>query len=451
MSSQSLKRLSLLLCLILLFALICDSPAGTHSANSLSGAANAQAVSKIAFIRMAGNATDIYMVAPDGSGLENITKGRLAGISAFAWSPDGRQLVVSADRGSNLYIIAADGSSLRALTHNMGFAITQTPTWSPDGQQIAYIGNVAQNYDVFLINPDGTNLRRLTHTNSIYRDLAWSPDGSRIAYASGPEFFNVRIHTMRADGSAPMQVSTGGGSDSAPAWSPDGKRIAYQNDYQFGSPKIFVINADGTGQTRLTHNFGGDRHPTWSPDGSRIAFVSSRDTTSFGGTVSALYVMNPDGSAPARVTELSLQAHNPVWQPHPGVAPTPGAPVLITETGTGRAVALDSVTLVREPLPLFTAHNFSADRCTRVLLFVANVDPAALGQSAAVTVRLADREQRIIDLLPESINAVPQLPGVAQLTVRLPGLLAEGEVRVAILANGVWSNSAAFRIAPSSD
>jgi len=449
MFSRSSKFL-LLLSGLMLLAIVCGSPPNAYTSSRPNAAPAVQRGNKIAFLGSVGGGMDIYLVGSDGSGLENLTRGRLSGISAFSWSPDGSQLVVSADRGSNLYVVAADGSTIRALTHNTGFAITQTPTWSPDGSQIAYIGNAAQNYDVFLINPDGSNVRRLTQTNGIYRDLAWSPDGSRIAYASGADFFNVRIYTMRADGSAPIQVSSGGGSDSAPAWSPDGSRIAYQNDFQFGPPEIFVVNSDGSKQTRLTSNFASDRRPSWSPDGGKIAFASDRNGASVGGAIYSIYVMNPDGSSPERVTDTSIAAQNPAWQPHSSVISPPGAPRLMTEGATNRAVVLDSMTLMREPLPVFTTANFSVDRHTRALLFLANLDRVAVDNNLAITVRLTDAQQRVFDLKPESINPIPKLESLVQLTIKLPDELSGGgDVEVSVTVGGLPSNTAVFKIAPS--
>lgn len=413
-----------------------------------SATAAGQARGEIGFIGAGAGGPDIYLVGSDGSSLVNVTRGRLSGIAAFAWSPDGSQLVVSADRGSNLYVVAADGGNVRALTGNVGFAITQAPSWSPDGKRIAYVGNAEQNYDVFLINADGTGAARLTNTRGIYRDLAWSPDGAKIAYASGPDYFSTHIFTMRADGTAPAQLTAGGGRDSAPSWSPDGKKIAFESG--IGPGEIFSVNAYGTGQTRLTNNFAADRHPTWSPDGAHIAFTSNRDTVTSGGQGYAVYVTASDGSNPRRVTDLSLSAQSPAWRPAETPAPTPGAPVLVTEQGTGRAVALDSVTLTREPLPVHTGNNFSADRRTRALLFVGNVDAARLEAGLAVEVRFADAVQRVFVVRPEAVRSVAGLAGVVQLTVRLPEeLAAGGDVQVSVTAGGAASNSAPLRISPS--
>ncbi|HEY0169500.1 MAG TPA: carboxypeptidase regulatory-like domain-containing protein [Pyrinomonadaceae bacterium] len=286
--------------------------------NAVPARAQSAARGKIAFLSRTSAGADLFVLDLDGNVQTNVTQGRLAGVAAAAWSPDGARLVVSADRGGNLYVVGADGGGLRPLTQNTGFAIAQTPTWSPDGAHIAFVCDAATNYDVCLVDADGGNRRRLTNTDSVYRDLAWSPDGKLIAYASGPGFFDTKIFVMNADGTQPRQLSSGQGADLAPAWSPDGSRIAYENDFQFGPAEIFVMNADGSGQLRLTNDFRADRHPTWSPDGKTIAFASDR------GGAYAIYLMNPDGTGQARATAGAAEEMNPAWRPDATLAqPTP--------------------------------------------------------------------------------------------------------------------------------
>ena len=298
------------MCLILGASLFLTNAVPTRAQTATRG--------KIAFLARTSAGADLFVLDLDRNVQTNVTQGRLTGISDVSWSPDGSQLVVSADRGSNLYVIGVDGGGPRALTQNTGFAITQTPTWSPDGKTIAFVCDAAANYDVCLVDADGSNRRRLTNTSSVYRDLAWSPDGKLIAYASGADFFNTKIFVMNADGTQPRQLSSGQGTDLAPAWSPDGSRIVYENDFQFGPAEIFVMNADGSGQLRLTTDFRADRHPTWSPDGKTIAFMSDR------GGAYALYLMNPDGTGQARATTGTAEEMNPAWQPDPTLAqPTP--------------------------------------------------------------------------------------------------------------------------------
>jgi hypothetical protein len=169
-----------------------------------------------------------------------------------------------------------------------------------------------------------------------------------------------------------------------------------------------------------------------------------------GGQSFAIYTIGRDGSNPQRLTDSSLSAQWPSWRPAMTPVPPSGVPVLITEQGSGRAVALDSVTLMRSPLTVYTDKNFSTDRRTRVLLFAGNLDLAASEAVQTIEVRFADAQGRVFMLRPEGMRAVPGLPGVAQLTVRLPEeLMAGGDVQVGIAAGGTASNSAPMRVDPS--
>src|SRR5207253_1724637 len=54
---------------------------------------------------------------------------------------------------------------------------------------------------------------------------------------------------------------------------------------------------------------------------------------------------------------------------------SPPAPILLTDETTGRAAALDSVTMVRDPVSVFSTLNFSAYQHTRIMLLAVNISP----------------------------------------------------------------------------
>jgi Tol biopolymer transport system component len=68
------------------------------------------------------NYTDIYVMRPDGSGVERLTNN-----SAYtpAWSPDGRDIVFSAP---GLFVMRADGSGITSLPAE-GIGETSLPDW----------------------------------------------------------------------------------------------------------------------------------------------------------------------------------------------------------------------------------------------------------------------------------------------------------------------------------
>jgi hypothetical protein len=129
----------------------------------------------------------------------------------------------------------------------------------------------------------------------------------------------------------------------------------------------------------------------------------------------------------------------------------PAPPRLLTEEGTGRAVALNSVTRVREPFEVLTPYNLSPDTRTRLLLFAADVDPTAAGNPALFSAQAEDAQNKTYGLPVEFVGAVPGQDWLTQIVVVLPPELAgSGEVRVQITVRGAASNKAPLNINPPS-
>ena len=124
-------------------------------------------------------------------------------------------------------------------------------------------------------------------------------------------------------------------------------------------------------------------------------------------------------------------------------------PHLLTETDTGRAVALDSVTWLRDPFPVVTSHNFSLDARTRLVLFATHVNLTPGENTSVVTAQAEDSQNRVFPLTVESVGKVPRFNWLTQVVVKLPDELADaGEVRVGINLRGVSSNKAPLRVGP---
>jgi probable HAF family extracellular repeat protein len=98
----------------------------------------------------------------------------------------------------------------------------------------------------------------------------------------------------------------------------------------------------------------------------------------------------------------------------------PSGPRLITEEKSAHALAFDSVNKLRDPFPLTTAHNFSPDRRTRVMLFVAGSDVAPGEGVAAFAAQAEDARGRIYPLTVEAVESLPGVDGVLQVNVKLP-------------------------------
>lgn len=96
------------------------------------------------------------------------------------------------------------------------------------------------------------------------------------------------------------------------------------------------------------------------------------------------------------------------------------APVLLTEPNTNHVIALDSVTLTRDPFRLTNLFNFSGDNRRRISLFVWRLGLFPGDTLANVSVQADDSIGRIYILTVESVTPVTGLDDVNQIIVRLP-------------------------------
>jgi hypothetical protein len=128
-------------------------------------------------------------------------------------------------------------------------------------------------------------------------------------------------------------------------------------------------------------------------------------------------------------------------------AQTPAGPTLLTEENTQRAIALDSVTRIRDPLPVVAINNFSMDHRTRLALFGVNLDLLPGENASAVTAQARDSHSRNYSLKVEFVGKVPTLDWLTQVVVRLPDELAQaGDVSISVNLRGQTSNEVLFGV-----
>jgi len=386
----------------------------------------------IAFVKQGtspNSGADIYLVNLDGTNVVNITDTQGDDLRP-AWSPDGWRLAYTCRRqpdGSvngpqRICVRNSDGTGFVVLSNTL--ADDFGPTWSRDGSQIAFTTGSGSQTVLSVMNADGTGRFPLLFSGAANPD--WSPDGWTFVFDQVNSIWNYNRLTQTS-----LRL-TNPTFDSRPRYSPDGSKIVFQSNRD-GNTEIYVMNSNGAAQTRLTTNPAIDSSPTWSPDGTKILFTTTRDDP----MKPALYVMNSDGGNPTKVTDGS----DGVWRS------IPAAPVIITETGTNNAAALDSVTFVRGPFRLFNPNNFSADQRTRIILFTSNL---GLTQS-----NLSDPAILVVDVpgynLPvENVGVLSGVPGLSgsYIIVRLPDGLPTGALQLRVRLRGVTSDASTLNISP---
>jgi uncharacterized protein GlcG (DUF336 family) len=116
-------------------------------------------------------------------------------------------------------------------------------------------------------------------------------------------------------------------------------------------------------------------------------------------------------------------------------------PVLLSDAGSTRAVALDSLTRLREPFALSSPVRFGADGRTRVMLFAMNLHLDAAGDFSAVTADAEDSAHRVYPLKVEHVAPVPGQEWMSSVVLRLDDELADvGDVLVRVTHRGAASN-----------
>lgn len=171
----------------------------------------------------AGFHRDVYEVRPDGSRLHRLTAGNGFNGDA-AWSPDSNRLVFTSDRGGafDLYTMAPDGSGIRELTdHGGGRGFASYASWSPSGTNLIFDatneGADPAPASIYRIAAGGGDAIRITQGYDFRPD--WSPNGGWIAFL-GKRDGHTQLFVARPDGSELTQLTNDPADKDWPRWRP---------------------------------------------------------------------------------------------------------------------------------------------------------------------------------------------------------------------------------------
>lgn len=126
-----------------------------------------------------------------------------------------------------------------------------------------------------------------------------------------------------------------------------------------------------------------------------------------------------------------------------GATTPPSAPVLLTESGTDKAVAIESVNWTRDPFPQNATSNFSQDGRPRLMLFASNLTLAPGEGYSDLSVQAEDSAHRFYPLTIEYAGKVPNAEALTSIIVRTNDqMIEDGDVWVSIKFRGAESNRA---------
>ena len=199
-------------------------------------------------------------------------------------SPDGRTLVF--DLLGDLYTLPIAGGTARRITS--GPAWDYTPRWSPDGKRLLFTSDRGGCDNVWVSDADGSHMRPVTSEKRVVNQPAWSPDGEWVACKKRITDYSslgtAELWLVNVRGGDGVQITAKGDLPEAgePVFSRDGRyvyfsarpsRYGYDRNVFAGIYQIRRWDRSTGESVTLTDGFGGSCRPVLAPDGKSLAFV----------------------------------------------------------------------------------------------------------------------------------------------------------------------------------
>ena len=270
----------------------------------------------------------LFVAAADGSDPVQVTPQPLADITTYAFSPDGKKILITASLAGipSVFIAAADGSGIHKL--DLPGRVTDADWRPPDGSEVLAMDDGgdsnASDDSIYAINVATGKIRTILEgpdasTGPWRGHPAWSPDGSMISFGEWPGLngLDVRTHIITANGT-PVRVlplPTGAMWQAPYTWSNDGTRLfairGYTNDNTQARPVIVPVDGNGTG-LEIPYPGGIDTGSmtdwAWAPDDSSILGTP----TSTSGTRLDQIILDPVAGTSRTAPWTSVS--QPSWQ-----------------------------------------------------------------------------------------------------------------------------------------
>jgi Tol biopolymer transport system component len=210
----------------------------------------------------------------------------------FQLSPDGTRATMllpdTGRRGSQIWIVELASGARRPLSDGFEDPLA---AWSPDGRELLVSGQ--DRGAVILPMSGGGATRELAPGHAMFQ-ARFAPDGEWIVYYAVTPESGRDLFRIAADGrSEPEPLVREPGQQANPDLSPDGRLLAYQSD-ESGRPEIYV-RAYPTGERKWQVSTGGGASPIWNRQGGELVWVAD----------------NAIWSAPASTADGSFEAGAP--------------------------------------------------------------------------------------------------------------------------------------------
>ena len=217
---------------------------------------------QLAYVSFEGKASSIFMQNLRTGNRRKISE--LPGINGSpAFSPDGRKLVLTlggADGNLDIHILDIASRKLKRMTYNR--AIDTEATWSPDGKEIYFTSDRGGSPQIYKMAIHEDKAQRVTYEGNYNARPRLSPDGKKLAL----------VHLYRGDyriaiydlNDKNLLILSSGAQDESPSFAPNSDTLIYATKIR-GNGVLETVTADGLVRQRMATKSGDIREPVWSP------------------------------------------------------------------------------------------------------------------------------------------------------------------------------------------
>lgn len=254
---------------------------------------------RIAFISNRDDYFDVFIMdAIDGKIEKKLVKGQRTAdfeelhllTPGMAWSPDGKQIALSAKSKGQDAIILIDIATAKQNKLKINLDGISSIDWSPYGDKLAFVGHNHKQSDIYIYDLNTDKAENLT--NDIYSDSdpAFSSDGKSIYFISDRHNFtldkpfykhnieNVKdfdkdLFCIQIESKQIVSVLTIPGSDETSPVAADSNTLLFVSDLN-GINNIYSLNLDTKKYIPLTNSLSGVYQISITKDKNKLTFAS---------------------------------------------------------------------------------------------------------------------------------------------------------------------------------
>jgi TolB protein len=159
----------------------------------------------------------------------------------------------------DIYVLDLQTSQQRQITDSR--SIDTEASWSPDGRSLIFTSDRGGRPQLYRVSVNGGNAVRVTFEGKSNQRGVFSPDGKRLAMVhEDNKGYRIAVLDL-ANGN--YSVLSNGPLDESPGFAPNSQSIIYARAAG-NATELATISVDGRVQRRLSQP-GTVREPAWSP------------------------------------------------------------------------------------------------------------------------------------------------------------------------------------------